>query len=108
VYQLILKRNSKQDRRRRQRQLLNTSVQVFTGSAQMDSLGINLSDVGMCLFTIANLPLGSQILVPPSIQRNDYNISNDVDRVKGLGVLGFMISNTLFALAQTHCFSSRE
>ena len=60
---MILKRNSKQDRRRRQRQLLNTSVQVFTGSAQMDALGINLSDVGMCLFTIANLPLGSQIQV---------------------------------------------
>ena len=60
---MILKRNSKQDGRRRQRQLLNTSVQVFTGSARMDALGINLSDVGMCLFTIANLPLGSQIQV---------------------------------------------
>ena len=60
---MILKGKSKQDRRRRQRQLLNTSVQVFTGSAQMDALGINLSDVGMCLFTIANLPLGSQIQV---------------------------------------------
>jgi len=60
---MILKRNSKQDRRRRQRQLLNTSVQVFTRSAQMNALGINLSDVGMCLFTIANLPLGSQVQV---------------------------------------------
>ena len=29
----------------------------------MDALGINLSDVGMCVFTIANLPLGSQVEV---------------------------------------------
>ena len=29
----------------------------------MDALGINLSDVGMCLFAIANLPLGSRIQV---------------------------------------------
>jgi hypothetical protein len=63
MYQMILRRNSKPDRRRRKRQLLNTSVQVFTGSAQVDALGINLSDVGMCLFALANLPLGSQIQV---------------------------------------------
>jgi hypothetical protein len=60
---MILKRNSKQDKRRRQRQLLNTGVQVFTDSAHMDALGINLSDVGMSLFAVANLPLGSQIQV---------------------------------------------
>jgi hypothetical protein len=60
---MLLKRNPKQDRRRQRRQLLNTSVQVFTGSAQVDALGINLSDVGMCLFAVANLPLGSQIQV---------------------------------------------
>jgi PilZ domain len=59
---MLLKRNVK-NRRRRQRQLLNTSVQVFTGSAQVDALGINCSDVGMCLFAITNLPLGSQIQV---------------------------------------------
>lgn len=29
----------------------------------MDALGINLSDVGMCLFTLADLPLGSQVQV---------------------------------------------
>ena len=60
---MILKRNSPQERRRRRRQLLNTSVQVFTDSACVDALGINLSDVGMRLFAIANLPLGSQIQV---------------------------------------------
>jgi len=65
---MILNPNSKTDRRRRKRQLLNTSVQIFAGSARVDALGINLSDVGMCLFTIANLPLESQIqveFVPP-------------------------------------------
>jgi hypothetical protein len=65
---MILESKSKENRRRRQRQLLNTSVQVFAGSVHVDALGINLNDVGMCLFTIANLPLESQIqveFVPP-------------------------------------------
>lgn len=56
------------DRRRRQRQLLNASVQVFTGLSRVSALGINLSEVGMCLFTMANLPLGSKIeieFLPP-------------------------------------------
>jgi hypothetical protein len=60
---MILKSTYKPDRRRRQRQLLNTSVQVFTGSSRVDALGINLSDAGMCLFAIANLSLGSQIQI---------------------------------------------
>ena len=49
--------------------MLNTSVQVFTESVQVDALGINL---GMCLFTIANLPVGSKIRVeflPPRSAR---------------------------------------
>jgi len=60
---MMLKRAFKQDRRRRKRQLLNTSVQVFTGSAALDALGINISDVGMCVFTMADIPLGSQVEV---------------------------------------------
>ena len=60
---MILKGISKPDRRRRERQLLNTSVQVFTESSRVDALGINLSDAGMCLFAIANLSLGSQIQI---------------------------------------------
>jgi hypothetical protein len=56
-----LRLNSKPDRRRRQRQLLNTSVRVFSGPRHLDALGINLSDTGMCLFAIANLPVGAQI-----------------------------------------------
>jgi hypothetical protein len=55
--------SSKSDRRRRKRQLLNTSVQVFTGSSRVDALGINLSDFGMCLFAVAHLSLGSQVQV---------------------------------------------
>jgi PilZ domain len=54
---------SKQDRRQRRRQLLNTSVRVITKLASMDALGINISQGGMGLFTIANLPLGSRIEV---------------------------------------------
>jgi len=55
--------NSRQDRRQRKRQLLNTSVRVITKLASMDALGINISPGGMGLFTIANLPLGSRIEV---------------------------------------------
>ena len=68
---MILKRSPKPDRRRRQRQLLNTSVQVFTASGRIDALGINVSNVGMGLFTLANLPLGSQVqveFIPPGRQ----------------------------------------
>jgi len=51
----------KSDRRRRTRQMLNTSVRVFTSDGTIDALGINISDVGMCLFTVANLLVGSEI-----------------------------------------------
>lgn len=60
---MFLRRNFKQDRRRRKRQLFNTSVRVLTKSGPIEALGVNISDVGMCLFAIANLPLGSQIQV---------------------------------------------
>ncbi|HZP17827.1 MAG TPA: PilZ domain-containing protein [Terriglobales bacterium] len=60
---MILKRAFRGERRRRARHLLNTSVQVSTGSTHVDALGINISDFGMCLFTIANLRLGSQVQV---------------------------------------------
>jgi len=76
---MIFERTFKPDRRRRKRQLLNTSVRVFTESADLDALGINLSDVGMCLFTMANLPIGSQIQVeflPPR--------STELIRVSGI------------------------
>src|SRR5262249_47803244 len=60
---MIFKFSFKPDRRRRKRQLLNTSVQLFTESAHVDAFGINLSDVGMCLFAMASLPVGSEVQV---------------------------------------------
>lgn len=66
---MILKR--KADRRRWPRQWLNTSVQVFKESAQLDGLGVTLSPGGMSLFTLSNLPVGSQVEVeflPPRSQ----------------------------------------
>ena len=70
---MFLKRNFGRDRRRRRRQLLNTSVRVLTESGAIDALGINISDVGMSLFTIANLPMDSclqlELLLPQSTER---------------------------------------
>jgi hypothetical protein len=60
---MILKPKFKRTTRRSLRHWLNTSVQVFTGSVRIDALGVNLSDGGMCLFTIANLDLGSEIQI---------------------------------------------
>ncbi len=58
----------KLDRGRRKRQLLNTSVRVFTDFGHLEALGINLTDVGMCVFVMASLPVGSRIeveFIPP-------------------------------------------
>jgi hypothetical protein len=54
---------SRQDRRERKRQLLNTSVRVITKHGSMDALGINISEDGMGVFTVANLEIGSQVEV---------------------------------------------
>ncbi|HZQ21141.1 MAG TPA: PilZ domain-containing protein [Terriglobales bacterium] len=51
------------DRRRRKRQLLNTSVRVLTSNGWLDALGINISDVGMGLFAVANLPVDSEVAI---------------------------------------------
>ena len=59
---MLFKRNHSPNRRSR-RQWINTSVQVFAGSAQLNALGINLSDGGMGLFAVANLPVGSEIQI---------------------------------------------
>jgi hypothetical protein len=60
---MFFKRDFKQERRRQRRQLLNTSVQVFTGSIHVEGVGINVSAVGMCLFTVTNLPVGIRLEV---------------------------------------------
>jgi hypothetical protein len=51
------------DRRRRKRQLLNTSVRVLTDNGWVDALGINISDVGMALFAVANLTVNSEVAI---------------------------------------------
>jgi hypothetical protein len=70
---MFLKRNFGPERRRRKRQLFNTSVRVFTDSGPIEALGINISDVGMSLFTIAHLEPDSRIqielLMPQSTER---------------------------------------
>jgi hypothetical protein len=70
---MFLKRNFGPDRRRRKRQLLNTSVRVLSENGPLEALGINISDVGMSLFTIANLEVDSRIqielLMPQSTER---------------------------------------
>lgn len=70
---MFLKRHFGPDRRRRKRQLLNSSVRVFTEAGPVDALGINISDVGMSLFTIAHLEVDSRIqlelLLPQSTDR---------------------------------------
>ena len=58
---MFLRRNFKSDRRRSARQLLNTSVRVCTDDASIDAIGINISEHGMRLFTVANLGIDSQI-----------------------------------------------
>ena len=58
---MFLKRHFGPDRRRRRRQLLNTSVRVLSENGSLEALGINISDVGMSLFTIANLEIDSRI-----------------------------------------------
>lgn len=52
---------SRPERRHRKRQLLNTSVRVFTNAGPMEAVGLNISEGGMGLFTVAHIPVGSRI-----------------------------------------------
>ena len=49
--------------RRSPRHWLHTPVQVFTGSGHVEARGINLSDEGICIFSVSNLAVGAQIVV---------------------------------------------
>src|ERR1700759_2774659 len=70
---MFLKRHFGPDRRSRRRQLLNTAVRILSENGSLEALGINISDVGMSLFTIANLEIDSRIqielLMPQSTER---------------------------------------
>jgi hypothetical protein len=78
VYRPMFLKRDFQPTRRSPRQWWNTSVQVFAGPAHLDALGINLSDGGMCLFTIANLPVGTQLEV-------EFQAPHREDRVRVSG-----------------------
>lgn len=57
--------------RRSQRQWFNTDVQVFTSAVRMHAVGVNISEGGMCLFAVTNLPVGKQVEVefcPPGTE----------------------------------------
>lgn len=58
--------------RRSPRHWWNGSVSVFQDSAHIKAYSVNISDEGMCLFAVADLPVGSQIDVefhPPNSPR---------------------------------------
>src|SRR6476620_11390732 len=59
----MLFRNQFSPPRKSPRQWWNSSVDVFTASAHVKAIGMNISGGGMGLFAVANLPVGSQIEV---------------------------------------------
>ena len=78
----------KPDRRRRTRQMLNTSVRVFTADGTIEALGINISDVGMCLFTLANLPVGSEIQIDLPLENAEVTRIRAIIRYRALYLYG--------------------
>ena len=60
-----------------------------------------------------SIPSGTGLLLPSVLlggtkERHLFNISNDVGRVKGRGLLSFVVLDTRFTSAQTHWFLARE
>ena len=64
--------------RRSTRHWWNGSVEVFTNSARVKALSVNISQGGMCLFAVANLHLGSSV----EVEFESPN-SNGITRVPG-------------------------
>jgi PilZ domain len=58
---MFLRRIFRSDRRRWERLRLNAPVQLLTGSERFDGRGVKLSPGGMCLFTVSDLPIGSEV-----------------------------------------------
>ena len=85
---MFLKRNF-QPIRRSHRQWINTSVDVFAGATHLHGLGVNLSDGGMCFFSVSNLRVGTQVeiqFVPPEM--NDAVRFSGIVRHKALYLYG--------------------
>jgi hypothetical protein len=51
------------DKRRWKRYSLNTSIRVLTDTAVINGRGIRMSEGGICLFAVVDLPVGSLIKV---------------------------------------------
>lgn len=51
------------DRRRWERYSLNTPIRVVTDTTVIDGRGIRMSEGGICLFALADLPVGTQVKV---------------------------------------------
>ncbi len=69
---MILNWAADRDRRRWKRYLLNTSIRVVTDTAVIDGRGVRMSEGGICLFALANLPLGTHVqleFTPPRSEK---------------------------------------
>ncbi len=51
------------ERRRWKRDWLNASIRVLTPAAEIHAYGITVSEGGMYLFALTNLPVGSQVKI---------------------------------------------
>ena len=60
---VVSNRPAYEDRRRWARYPLNASIRVITGTAIIAARGIRMSESGICLFAVADLPIGTQIKV---------------------------------------------
>jgi hypothetical protein len=51
------------DRRRWKRNWLNASIRLLTPATEIHGFGITVSEGGMYLFAVANLPVGSNVKI---------------------------------------------
>jgi PilZ domain len=58
---VIFQRTATRNRRRWERSWLNSSIRVLTPAAEINGFGIKVSEGGMYLFVVADLPVGSQV-----------------------------------------------
>jgi len=60
---VIFKQSASRNRRRWERTWLNSSIRVLTPANEINGFGIKVSEGGMYLFAVADLPVGSQVNV---------------------------------------------
>jgi PilZ domain-containing protein len=87
------------ERRRWRREWLRTPVQVFKESTQLDALGVTLSPGGMSLFTLSNLPVGSEVeveFVPPRSHETVRRLGTIRSRALYLYGIEFLAESDLY------------